>query len=84
MTDPTTPRPTRYSVLDLTVAQVAKIEDALGIPLSRWGHDAPIGRLAPMVVAEFEGKKPADYADLTVRELADLVSIDGDDGQGEA
>lgn len=74
----------RFSVLDLTVAQGAAIEVELGVPMQRW-DDAPLLKLAPMILAAMQGGDVADYQSMTVRELSDLVSLDGsDDGSPEA
>ena len=85
MADQPAARPPRVSILDLTVAQAAAIEDELSLPLDRWQEDAPKMRLLPLILAAIEGVDASDYDAMTMRDMLDRVSLDGeDDGPGNA
>ena len=73
----TTTKP--LSILDLTVAQTEKVEDEMGLPMSKWGESKSLARLITAVLAAVEGKERSEYAHLTMRELVELVDLKGDE-----
>jgi len=69
----------KVSVLDLTVAQVEVIEKDIGVPVNRWGADAPsIADLYARILGAANGDGPERYKAMTMRALVDLVSLDED------
>ena len=77
MTQTTTKKP--LSILDLTVAQTEKVEEEMGLPMSKWGEANSLARLITSVLAAVEGKERSEYAHLTMRELIALVDLKGDE-----
>lgn len=71
----------RVNVLDLTVKQVASIEEATGLPVDQWGT-GPKATIFPAILAAAEGKKPSDYDDMTLSELIDAVTFEDSPGEG--
>lgn len=59
----------RYRLLDLTADQAERVEDAIGLPLDKWG-DAPKARLFRLVLAELDGVDPESLRGVPVRDLA--------------
>lgn len=69
------------SLLDLTASQVARIEDAVGIPMDGWTK-APKGKLYPAILAELDGVDPSTFADTPMRDLVARLSLDEPEGKG--
>lgn len=68
---PVTPSGERFSVLDLSLDQVASIEDASGIPFGQWGDDdQPRGKLDALLMAAFTGQTVRVTGKMTLREMA--------------
>lgn len=69
----------RVDVLDLTLDQVETVETAVGAPFQDWGGVSRVA-LARHVLA-VTGQIPADQVgSMTVRELSDAITLDGDEG----
>lgn len=67
---------------DLTIAQIEEIELEVGIPVNRWGADAPKGTLFPLILSVIHDEDPKKYKAMRYHELLALVSLD-DDGSDE-
>jgi hypothetical protein len=64
----------KVSVLDLTVDQVAKLEDRFG-PVSDWGA-GPKAALYAAMLAVSSGDDEQKYRQMRMRDLIELVSLD--------
>lgn len=69
----------KFSVLDLTLDQVASIEKATGIPFGKWGEDdTPRGDLNRLIAEAITGK-PAGH--MTFRQMVEMQSDEEDDSE---
>lgn len=70
----------KVSVLDLTVAQVADIEDKVGVPITKWQDSIPsMARLYALILSASTGKPESEFMSMTMRQLIDSVSFEDDD-----
>jgi hypothetical protein len=69
----------KVTLLDLTVGQVADIEDKLELPLNRWQAEAPKATLYSLMLSASNDEPVETYRAMTLRELVQLVSIDPED-----
>ena len=60
----------RFSVLDLTLDQIASIEDQSGIPFAQWhDDDKPRGNLDALLMAAFLGQSRKQTGKMTMRDM---------------
>ena len=69
---------TPISPLDLTAVQCEAIEVEVGAPIDQW-RSVPKGTLLPLIIATVRGEDVATYRAMTLRQLADIVSLDAPD-----
>lgn len=69
----------RISILDLTVDQIERIEQAENLPLSKWAEAPSMVRLYVRILAAANGDDEERYRRMTLRELTELVTLGGDD-----
>ncbi len=68
------------NILDLTVQQVADIEDGIGLPVNKWQEEAPsMGRLYAKILAVGNGVGDKTFLDMTMGDLIGLVNFDEKD-----
>ena len=65
----------RVSLLDLTVNQVEEIELEIGLPLAKWGEAPSLAKLYRLAYERATGESTAG---MTMRQLTEAVSLDGD------
>lgn len=70
----------RVSVLDLQLRHVAALELELGLPASRWAETPSLANLLVAVYATATGTPRDEVEQMTLRELQELVDLEGDDG----
>jgi hypothetical protein len=68
----------RYSIMNLTVAQIEAISASLGLPSTRWDEAEPLTVMAS-IYAAVEGLDLAEVKKLTAAELTAKVSIEDED-----
>lgn len=82
MADDETPdEAARFSVLDLTLDQIALIEDASGIPFPQWhDEDKPRGKLDALLMSAFLKQPLKKTGSMTMRDMmaARTASKDAD------
>lgn len=70
----------KVTMLDLSVGQVETIEKELELPLNRWQAEAPKATLYVLMLAAV-GEDPAHLRTLKLRDLVQMVSIDGEEAE---
>jgi hypothetical protein len=73
----------RVSVLDLRLDALARIELEVGLPASRWSDAPSMARLLTLVYAAATGTPIDQVEAMTLRELQDLVDLEGDEGPAD-
>ncbi len=74
------PKLKAVSVLDLTVQQVADIENDLGLPINKWQEEAPsMATLYAKILSKGTGQEESVFLAMTMGELIDSVSFDDED-----
>ncbi len=73
----------QVAILDLTTAQVRRIEAAMGVPVDDW-KGVSKGTLFPAILAEVDGVDPSFFDDVPLRELVERITIEDTEGNAES
>lgn len=73
----------RISVLDLPLRTLGEIELEVGLPAARWSEAPSIAQLLVAVYAGATGEPREQVEAMTLRELQELVDLEGDEGPAD-
>lgn len=73
----------KVNLFDLTGAQVATVEEAIGLPYERW-QEAHKGKLFPLILHIALGGELAEYEAMSMRQLARAIVVEDSEGKDES